>query len=62
MNEGRTGQDWIAAFAAMLGVEAPDVSLEECFRLARAMTLKNAAAATLSITSMARRPVDGSCM
>jgi glutamate dehydrogenase (NAD(P)+) len=37
--------DNIAAGPAMGGVRmAPDVSLEECFRLARGMTLKNAAA------------------
>lgn len=37
--------DNVAAGPAMGGVRmAPDVSVEECFRLARAMTLKNAAA------------------
>ena len=37
--------DNVAAGPAIGGVRmAPDVSLEECFRLARAMTLKNAAA------------------
>ena len=37
--------DNISCGAAIGGVRmAPDVSLEECFRLARAMTWKNAAA------------------
>ena len=37
--------DNVARGPAIGGVRmAPDVSLEECFRLARAMTLKNAAA------------------
>ena len=37
--------DNTAAGPAIGGLRmAPDVSLEECFRLARAMTLKNAAA------------------
>lgn len=52
IHEVRTGLkaivvvDNIAAGPSIGGVRiAPDVSLEECFRLARAMTMKNAAAA-----------------
>ncbi len=51
LHEGRTGLkaivvvDNVAAGPAIGGVRmAPDVTLDECFRLARAMTLKNAAA------------------
>ena len=53
--------DNTAAGPAIGGVRmAPDVSLDECFRLARGMTLKNAAAGLAQIRSACpARPLAG---